>query len=170
MQIGTVSTSSVTISTRGASGKTATQINTEGFTLQKDLSESKDNFSPATLSISDYQNQLRLQGAQKQSFVVTKGGTTVASIGQDGGAMFQDPKVAKIWDEVGGDMEAFASALKKAGYDSNSYEQGTGPTYAEIHQRIHGESYETLMARQTMAFSREMALLAGQQSFFSTIA
>ena len=170
MQIGTVSTSPVTISTRGASGKAATQINTEGFKLQKDLSEPKDNFSPAALSISDYQNQLRLQGAQEQSFVVTKGGTTVASIGQDGAAMFQDPKVAKIWDEVGGDMEAFASALKKAGYGSNSYEQGTGPTYAEIHQRIHGESYETLIARQTMAFSREMALLAGQQSFFSTIA
>lgn len=35
MQIGTVSTSPATISTRGASGKTATQINTEGFTLQK---------------------------------------------------------------------------------------------------------------------------------------
>lgn len=84
--------------------------------------------------------------------------------------MFQDPKVAKMWDEVEGDMEAFASALKKAGYGSNSYAQGTGPTYAEIHQQIHGESYETLIARQTIAFSKEMALLTGQRSFFSTIA
>ncbi len=170
MQIGPVSTSSVTISTRGASGQTATQINTEGFTLQKDPSTPRDNFSSAALSVSDYQNQLRLQGSQEQSFVVTKGGTTVASIGQDGSAMFQDPNVAKIWDDVGGDMAAFASALKKAGYGSKSYAQGTGPTYADIHHRIHGESYETLITRQTIEFSKEMALLTGQQSFFSAIA
>ena len=170
MQIGTVSTSPATISTRGSSGKIATLINTEGFTLHKDPDLPSGIATLRAPSISDYQNQLRSQGAQEQALVVTKGGTTVASIAQDGSAMFQDPTVANIWDDVDGNFEAFTSALKEAGYNFTLYEKGSGPAYAEIHQQIHGESYETLIARQTTEFLKEMALSTGQESFFSTIA
>ena len=170
MQVGMVSASPTTISTRDASNKTATLIDAEGFTLQQDFSWSTDSSSLELKSIDDYQNQLRIQGKQEQSLVITQNNSIVATVGQDGMAMFQDSEVANLWDEVDGDIEAFTSILKEAGYDYKAYEQGTGPSYAEIHQQIHGESYETLIARQTLEFSKEMALSSGRQSLFSIFA
>ena len=167
MQVGTLSTSPVTISTRDTSHKTATMIDTQGLTLQQDLSSSEDNFDLRLKSITDYQNQLSIQGKQKQSLVVTQNNSIIATVGQNGMAMFQNSEVAHLWNAVNGDIEAFASSLKKAGYNYKVYEQGTGPSYAEIHQQIHGESYENLIARQTIEFSKEMALSLGNQSLFS---
>lgn len=169
MQVSTVSSIPATIAFRGTFEKTATAIQTQNTTLQKSpLPMRYESFSLP--SVKDYQNQLRAQGQEEQSIVVTRGGTTVASIGQNGSAMFQDLFVANIWDKVEGDPEAFASALKKAGYNSEIYAQGTGPTYSEIHKQIHGESYEALIARQTIEFTQEQRLLSGKESYFSTVA
>ena len=170
MQVSTVSTSPVTITTRNAPKKIATRIDTEAFTLQKDLSLSENSTIFGLPRTENYQNQLRIQGEQEQSMVISKGGNIVASVALEGSAMFQDPVVANIWNEVEGDTDAFASALKKTGYDVTTYKQGTGPTYADIHQQIHGESYETLIARQTIEYTRELALLAGKPSCLNTIA
>lgn len=170
MQVSTVSTSLATITMRGASERTATRIDTEGFILKKEdyLTEKREIFSLS--SVQDYQNQLRIQGAQEQSIVVSKGGNIMASVAQDNSAMFQDPAIANIWDHSEGNTEAFIDTLEKAGYDVRVYEQGTGPTYAEIHKQINGESYETLIERQTIEFVQELALLTGEKSSFSTIA
>jgi len=168
MQVGTLSTSPVTVSIRGDSNKTATMIDTKGFTLQQDIFPSMNNSDLRLNSITDYQNQLSIQGKQEQSLVVTQNNNIIATVGQDGMAMFHNSEVAHLWNEVDGDIEAFTSILKKAGYNYKVYEQGTGPSYAEIHQQIHGESYETLVARQTIEFSKEMALSLGKQSLFST--
>jgi hypothetical protein len=168
MQAGTLSTSPATVSIRGNSNKTATRIDTKGFTLQHDLFSSVNNSDLGLKSIADYQNQLRIQGKQKQSLVVTQNNSIIATVGQNGMAMFQNSEVAHLWNEVDGNIEAFTSSLKKAGYNYKVYEHGTGPSYAQIHQQIHGELYETLIARQTIEFSKEMALSSGEQSLFST--
>ena len=170
MHIDAVSISPITISARGASEKTATLIDTEGLALKKDLSLSGNSRNFDSSSIENYQTQLRNQGEQEQALVVTKGERIVATIGRNGTAMFQDSAIAQIWDGIDGDIEAFVTALNDAGYNSTLYEQGTGPTYAEIHQQIHGESYTTLIKRQTIEFAQEQALSAGSQSYFSITA
>lgn len=169
MQISTVSTGPMKIAARTDSEKTATRIDPDGLTLKQDLSLTHDRIDFSFPSLEDYQNQLRTQGAQEQAILVTKQGSIVASVARDGSAMFQDPAVAKIWDTAGGDTEAFVSALRKSGYGSTIYKQGTGPTYAEVHQKIHGESYTALISRQAMEFVREEALASGKTSFFSTV-
>jgi hypothetical protein len=168
MQVAILSTSPTTVSIRGNSNKTATIIDTEGFTLKQYFPSSADNSDLRLKSITDYQNQLSIQGKQEQSLVVTQNNSIIATVAQDGITTFQNSEVAHLWNKVDGNIEAFTSILKKAGYNYKVYEQGTGPSYAEIHQQIHGESYETLVARQTVEFSQEMALSLGKQSLFST--
>lgn len=70
MQVGMVSSSPTTISTRDASNKTATLIDTGGFTLQQDLTLSTDGSRIELKSKEDYQNQLRIQGKQEQSLTL----------------------------------------------------------------------------------------------------
>ena len=81
--------------------------------------------------------------------------------------MFQNSEVANLWDEVGGDIEAFTSILKEAGYNNKAYEQGTGPSYAEIHQQIHGESYETLIARADCRILKRNGFILRKNNLFS---
>lgn len=170
MQVCTVSTNPATVATRGLPQITAAYINTETFTLQKDLSW-QDSSTDFTLpSLANYQNQLRLQGQQEQSIVISKGGDIVASISQGNTATFQDSDLAGIWDKADGDVEVFTSTLKKAGYQITVYEQGAGPAYADIHQQIHGESYETLISRQTIEYMQEQTQLTTRQSYLNIVA
>ena len=170
MQVNTVSTRPMTIAVRSDSEKTATRIDPDSLALKQELSLPRDRAGFSLPRLEDYQNQLHIQGAQEQAILVTKGGSIVASLARDGSAMFQDSAVADIWNTAGGDTEAFVFALREAGYGSTVYEQGAGPAYAEIHQKIHGESYTALIARQSMEFAREKALASGKTSFFSTLA
>lgn len=170
MQANPVSLPPITIVTRGTHPKTATQINTETFLLEKDTSLSVNNANFNLPSLAEYQNQLSIQGKQEQSMVITKGGTIVASISQENMATFQDSALARLWDKVDGDPEIFSSTLKKNGYDIAVFKQGTGPSYAEIHEQIHGESYDALIARQSIEYIQEKSHLIDKLSYLTVIA
>lgn len=118
------------------------------------------------LQISQYQNQLREQGAQEQSMVITKRNQVAGTVGRDGSAMFQDSSIRQLWQEAGNDPEVFADLLKKEGYDVKTYSPGSGPTYAEVHQQIHGEPYAALVERQTAEYYREMLANSGHSALF----
>ncbi|MEH0022833.1 MAG: hypothetical protein V6Z89_24525 [Desulfobacter sp.] len=118
------------------------------------------------LQISQYQNQLREQGTQEQSMVISKRNQVAGAIGRDGSAMFQDSSIGQLWQEAGNDPEVFAGLLKKEGYEVKTYSPGSGPTYAEIHQQIHGEPYATLVERQTAEYYREMLANSGHSTLF----
>ncbi|WP_028580865.1 hypothetical protein [Desulfogranum japonicum] len=170
MQFNPIPTTPVTIATRNTTQKTATHINTETFTLQKDDSPSSNSENFALPNLAAYQNQLSIQGKQEQSMVITRDGTIVGSISQENFATFQDSALAGLWDKVHGDTDIFSSTLKKAGYDIAVYEQGKGPTYAEIHEQIHGESYDALIARQSIEYIQEKNQLTDKLSYLNVIA
>ena len=169
MQVSPVFPPQITIATRGTNPKTATHINTETFIVKKDIFLSVNTANFNLPSLADYQNQLSIQGKQEQSMIITKGGTLVASVSQENIATFQDSALARLWDKVEGDTELFSSTLEKNGYDIAVFKQGTGPSYAEIHERIHGESYDALIARQSMEYIQEKSHLIDKLSYLNLI-
>ena len=126
----------------------------------------KAEFSAGS-KISDYRNQLQDQGMQEQSMVVTKAGQVVGSIGQNGETTFQDSSLMRLWQDADQNPEIFADLLKQNGYGFENYNPGNGPSYAEIHQWIHGESYVALVERQTAEYYKGIASNAGGRSLLN---
>ena len=152
-----------------------TLIDTSHMTLQKDSIPQSSKNQPDPLfssgrsklsEISRYRNSLQEQGRQEQSMVITRGSQVVGSIGQDGSAMFQDSAIGQLWQEADRDPEVFADLLEKKGYGVETYSPGSGPVYAEIHQRIHGGNYADLIERQTTEFYQEMIANSGNRTLF----
>ena len=115
--------------------------------------------------INEYQNQLEKQGQMEQSMVISKGGQVVGAVGRDGGAMFQESSIQGLWKKANGDPAGFAQLLKQQGYQVDTYQPGEGPPYAAVHEMIHHESYETLMARQSVEYCRELSSWSGSSVF-----
>ena len=111
--------------------------------------------------LNEYRNQLEKQGQMEQSMVIRKGGQVVGTVGRDGGAMFQESALQGLWNSASCNPAAFSQLLKQQGYVVGTYQPGDGPSYAEVHEMIHRESYETLVARQSVEYSRELSSWSG---------
>ena len=111
--------------------------------------------------ISEFQNQLEKQGQMEQSIVIKKGDQVVGTVGRNGWAMLQESSIQGVWEKANNHPANFAQMLKQQGYEVETYQPGNGPTYAEVHEMIHHESYSTLIARQSVEYCRELSSLSG---------
>lgn len=169
-------TSSATIFFRNNSSLKATLFEPEQSPILKELDlplqKAPDDRSASDLrnllfmpGINEYQSQLEKQGQMEQSMVISKGGQVVGAIGRNGGAMFQESSIQGLWQKANSNPADFAQLLKQQGYQVQTYQPGTGPSYAGVHEMIHHESYETLIARQSVEYCRELSSWSGCSAY-----
>jgi len=111
--------------------------------------------------INEYQNHLEKQGQMEQSMVIRKGSQVVGAVGRNGGATFQESAIQGLWKRANSNPAAFTQLLRQQGYEVENYQPGDGPSYAEVHGMIHHESYDTLVARQSVEYCRELSSWLG---------
>ena len=151
---------------------TLTPLSTANVTpIKADTADTTIPQSLASLNnapdLAGYEDQLRTQGEAAQRMVITKGDDVAGTIGEDGGMMFQEGDLLSLWQEANGDENAFTTLLAQNGYGIKTFSPGEGPTYGQVHEAIHKESYETLIARQTREYYREMAASDPYRPVFS---
>ena len=115
--------------------------------------------------INEYQNQLEKQGQMEQSMVIRKGSQVVGAVGRDGGATFQESSIQGLWKRANSNPAAFAQLLGQQGYEVENYQPGDGPSYGEVHEMIHHESYDTLVVRQSVEYCRELSSWSGRSVY-----
>jgi hypothetical protein len=115
--------------------------------------------------INEYQSQLEKQGQMEQSMVISKRGQVVGAVGRNGEAMFQESSIQGLWQKANSNPADFAQLLRQQGYQVETYQPGVGPNYAGVHEMIHHESYETLIARQSVEYCRELSSWSGCSAY-----
>ena len=140
----------------------------QDFPLQKAPDERSASDLRNLLSmpgINEYQSQLEKQGQMEQSMVISKGGQVVGAVGRNGGTVFQESSIQGLWQRANSNPAGFAQLLRQQGYEVETYRPGAGPRYAEVHEMIHHESYETLIARQSVEYCRELSIWSGCSAY-----
>lgn len=171
MQVGNATTPATTFLQNNSTVK-ATLFEPEGsfvlkeldLPLQKASGNRSASYFQNLLSmpgINEYQNQLETQGQMEQTMVIRKGSQVVGAVGRNGGATFQEASIQGLWKRANSNPAAFAQLLRQQGYEVENYQPGAGPSYAEVHGMIHHESYDTLVARQSVEYCRELSSWSG---------
>ena len=111
--------------------------------------------------LDEYQNQLEEQGRMEQSMVIRKGSQVMGTVGRNGWAMLQESSLNVLWDRANGNTATFAQLLERHGYEVENFKPGAGPSYAEVHEMIHHESYNALVARQSIEYCQELNCRTG---------
>ncbi|MDE0723331.1 MAG: hypothetical protein OSB62_01365 [Alphaproteobacteria bacterium] len=115
---------------------------------------------PSPMSVADYSEQLQSQGEIKQVAVIKEGNVIVGTI-SDKGATFFNNSLGSKFNAAGLSVDSNIDAIKSAlggRYDVEVFAHGEGPTYAEVHDSLYSESYNSLVSRQTREYQKEMEL------------
>ncbi len=96
----------------------------------------------------------------RQTAVIKQNGEVVGTMSRSG-TMFTSNAMGRLVQESGlSDPHSIESLLKERFGGSikvETFAEGAGPSYAEVHNSIYSESYESLIDRQTAEYQREMS-------------
>lgn len=140
----------------------AVEIDLSQFTLEKLSDIPVAKFTAPTTS-QEYESQLYQQGEERQTGLIRKNGNVIGTISNKGITTFSNSIGNEIYEaglSANGSVESIQSFLNRQYGGSITVEKfppGFGPTYAEVHNNVYKESYESLVERQTREYESEQS-------------
>lgn len=114
------------------------------------------------MSMGEYQEQLKSQGAEPQQAVIKQGNEIVATISLSGITTFQGDVGSRLNEasfNAGSDLRSIESFLQQeygGRLSLQAFESGQQPSYSEVHNQVHGssnrDSYDALVKRQSAEY------------------
>lgn len=138
----------------------AIEIDLSQYKLEKFAGTSKLRL-PTQDNPQEYQSKLYQQGEVKQTGLIKQNGKIIGTISNKGITAFTNSVGSAIYnaglsaDSSIASIQSFLNKQYGGHITVEEFSPGIGPTYAEVHNSVYKESYDSLIKRQTEEYQRE---------------